>query len=66
MACREWKLRIIRSSSKEMYLKDFQDYIIKSFLNPKVRKSIRETLKLLIKDPLSYARGKIGYRYFWK
>ncbi|WP_168066044.1 hypothetical protein [Sulfolobus sp. S-194] len=49
MVCKEWKLRIMRSSRKEMSVEDFQNYIAKVFPNPKVRKSIRETLKLLIR-----------------
>ena len=64
MICREWKLRIMRSSSKEMSIEDFQNYIAKEFPNPKVRKSIREALKLLIKDPLACAREKLGMDIF--
>ncbi|BDB98287.1 cytotoxic translational repressor of toxin-antitoxin stability system [Saccharolobus caldissimus] len=64
MVCKEWKLRIMRSSTKEMSVEDFQDYIIKEFTKPKVRRSIRETLKLLISNPFAYAREKLGSDIF--
>lgn len=50
----------MRSSTREMSAKDFQNYIIEEFPNPKVMMSIRETLKLLIDNPLAYAREKLG------
>jgi len=64
VACEKWGLRIMRSSSKEMSIEDFQNYIAKEFPNPKVRNSIRETLKLLIRDPFTYVREKLGIDIF--
>ncbi|QXJ30735.1 type II toxin-antitoxin system RelE family toxin [Saccharolobus shibatae] len=60
MVCEKWKIRFMRSSTREMSAEDFQNYIIEEFPNPKVRRSIRETLKLLIDNPLAYAREKLG------
>ena len=48
----------MRSSSKEMSIEDFQNYIAKEFPNPKVRKSIREALKRAIQG--SFANCNIS------
>ena len=51
----------MKSSTREMSIEEFKDYIINEFPSPKVRRYIRETLKLLISDPFKYAREKLGW-----
>ncbi|BDC00260.1 hypothetical protein SACC_32760 [Saccharolobus caldissimus] len=47
-----------------MSVKDFQNYLIEEFSNPKVRDSIRATMKFLIKNPLAHAGEKLGRDLF--